>query len=641
MITFVETELNEVYYKLLLKRTDLSLVKLTNLQNILKAVFISTFCLSVLTNCSTQTQQKKIAPVVKTDPEELTGQLSQPTAKKTLKQAKLLPNEKAIPLLVSASEFFIIEQNYKKALWLANQTEPLTQVPLFNYRLAVVKAQALFLLNNAPLAYEQLSKANRLAESANIEHNASYYKVLTEVQNQRQLNVQAIDAQLRAFNLNEQASLDGVFIIWQKLSQLSQWQVEQLMALKPPYYQGWNQLLSYANTFGDNNDKFNHYLSQWQRNYPAHPGNGIIESLRINQSLAASIDHIAIILPLSGSQKAAGNAAQQGVLSAYEDDTSKILHFFDANKVDWLTLSTELASEEIDFVIGPLLKTNVDAYLNQPELTLPTLFLNVPSKIQFKPSQAALSMRPEDEAIQAASTLSQRNFKFPIIFSHKDKVSERIASAFAQQWALMSDSTPEIISFEQGKQMQVILKESLDVSVSQSRISELNRRLKQTFKSELRNRRDTDMIYIVGSPQQTRLLKPYIDVNTSPFAKVIPVYASSRSHSVKNDSSDHTDLTGLTFTEIPWMLESKLQNKKLAQQSKLLWPERNDSLQRIFAMGYDSLFLSDKLAVMQEKPFVRHFGQTGVLQLNADGILTRSLIWGRYRQNKVQQVAIN
>ena len=46
--------------------------------------------------------------------------------------------------------------------------------------------------------------------------------------------------------------------------------------------------------------------------------------------------------------------------------------------------------------------------------------------------------------------------------------------------------------------------------------------LKYSIKSELRNRRDIDMIYVVGLPLETKLLKPYIDVNISPFADIIP-----------------------------------------------------------------------------------------------------------------------
>ena len=171
--------------------------------------------------------------------------------------------------------------------------------------------------------------------------------------------------------------------------------------------------------------------------------------------------------------------------------------------------------------------------------------------------------------------------------------------AFKQQWQISTGKLVEIVYFNQGKEMQASLKENLDVDASQKRIKLLTGQLKNKIESEARNRRDIDMIYLIGSAAQTRLIKPYIDVNISPFADIIPVYASSRSHSSFNDkhsSSSTNDLQSLTFTQIPWLLTSQQQNKTLRQLSDNIWPKRSDSLSRIFAMGFDSYHLLSKLS---------------------------------------------
>ena len=250
-------------------------------------------------------------------------------------------------------------------------------------------------------------------------------------------------------------------------------------------------------------------------------------------------------------------------------------------------------------------------------------------------------MRPEDEAVQAATTLSQQGFDHPIILVHQDSVSLRIANTFASEWQRQTGKLPEVAYFEKGNSMQAGLKKSLEVDQSQARVDDLNIRIKQTIKTDVRNRRDIDMIYIVGSPTQTRLLKPYIDVSISPFASVIPVFASSRSHSLKIDQSGTRDLSGLTFTEMPWLLPSKQQNKALAQRVQKLFPKRSDSLQRIFAMGYDAFNVIDTLYLMKEYQYVRHFGQTGTLKLNDNNTLTRSILWGRYQKSRVQEIVMD
>ena len=462
------------------------------------------------------------------------------------------------------------------------------------------------------------------------------------MQTKRNLPIAALDAKLRAFAKNSQATSDEIDAIWQQLCQLSQWQHQQLIKMAPPKIKGWSRLLTFANKFGDDDDRFQRYLSQWQREYNTHPAQYIVTQLQlIEPALINENKNIAIIIPLSGKQERAGKVAQQGILAAYDTNSGAALHFIDSTTLDMSTLTLQLADLNIDYVIGPLLKDNVKKYLSQEALTLPTLLLNIPATMALKPYQVALSMRPEDEAIQAATTLSRQHYKQPIILSHQDKASRRIAKTFSQQWQHITGQQPETVFFNNDEKMQSQLKASLGVDLSQQRTKELDRRIKYSIKSELRNRRDIDMIYIVGLPLETKLLKPYIDVNISPFADIIPVYASSRSHSAKSDRSDNRDLSGLTFTEMPWQLASKQQNAALVAEAKKLWPNRSDSLQTIFAMGFDSLSLVDKISSMKSKTYVRHYGQTGILQLGDDNILKRSLIWGKYSRNKVQEVAID
>jgi len=248
-------------------------------------------------------------------------------------------------------------------------------------------------------------------------------------------------------------------------------------------------------------------------------------------------------------------------------------------------------------------------------------------------------MRPEDEAKQAAATLSRQQFKHPIVLSQKNIVSKRIAQAFVRQWQRITGNTIEVVYYDTGAQMQENVKASLSVNKSKARITKLKSRLNQSIKTKTRNRRDIDMIYLVGTPEQTRLVKPYIEVNISEFATLIPVYASSRSHSTQSDYSSNSDLQGLTFTEIPWLLANE-QNTELATLSQELWPKRSDGLSRLFAMGYDSYQLINKIPLMQQAPYLQHWGQTGVLKLNDDSVLTRSLLWGVYKQNKVVSIAM-
>lgn len=546
----------------------------------------------------------------------------------------------ASPLLIQAAQQFYQKQDYVKSLWLAEQTLPIVNNNIEEAELLLIQASSLSALSKFDLALSSLNKVENIS-SLTKRLQLNYYQLIANIQQQRGLKLIATDALLRAFSLQDSNDEQHVKHLWLQLNELSQWQIDQLVILNPPYMKGWQQLLNFSHRFGYQKDSLGRYLTQWQRKFPKHPAQLLIDELTSTEQFVANEFHnIAVILPLSGPQINAGEAAQQGILAGYNNNDKKTLHFIDSNQLDFSQLSVMLAELQIDYVIGPLLKPNVDNYITQDNIAQPTLLLNLPAKQQIKPQHIVLSMDPKDEAIQAATTLSRQNFKHPIVFSQQDNVSKRITNNFVSQWNKITGVQPQVVFFDSESKMQEQLKDSLEISLSKQRIRDIDVRIRQKLKTETRSRRDLDMIYIVGSPNETRLLKPYIDVNISPFAQAIPIFASSRSHNDNGDSSDRRDLTGLHFTEMPWLLDSKQQNKPLKELNKSIWPSRSNSLQRIFAMGYDSLSLVDKFQMIKQTPYIRHYGQTGILKLDDQGVLTRSLLWGSYQKDKVAEIAM-
>jgi len=648
---------NDVYYKPIYYQDEKFLIhESDNLKTFakkhLKTLLLLSCTILLLANCSnTTTSAKKKSPAKHEQSQKKTP--TDDSAHYYIEQAKqaqqqLQPTQAVDDLIIASRQLFA-QQQFEQALWLANQLSPLVSNNIDRYQLSLIKAKSLFSLNQLPLAFAQITIADNYAKQATLTHQADYYQLLANIQQARGLIAESLIAQLHFFALNKQATKENTTQLWQQFSSLSQWQITQIAQAQPPYSKGWLALIRYANKYGDKTQQFRRYLINWRRQYNSHPANSIIAALlnKIDQRTTKTINNIAIILPLSGKQKTAGVAAQQGILAAYNNNSVANLYFIDSNNLDWNTLATTFSEQNIDHVIGPLLKSNVDNYLSLQELSTDTLLLNIPEKNSLRENYLAISMRPEDEAIQAADTLSRRHYQHPLIISDYDKVSKRITKNFIEQWQKNTNQAPEVFYLsnagkgtQNGKKRQKNIQTSLDVEQSKARIKALKYRVKQSLKTETRNRRDVDMIYLVSNSQKTRLLKPYIDVSISPFAKLIPVFSSSRSHSAKADRQGTRDLSGLSFTEMPWLLSSKQQNKKLAELSKQLWSKRSDSLQGIFALGFDSLALIYKLPLMQQEPYIQHFGQTGTLKLNSNNILTRSLLWGQYKNNKVQAIAM-
>jgi outer membrane PBP1 activator LpoA protein len=181
----------------------------------------------------------------------------------------------------------------------------------------------------------------------------------------------------------------------------------------------------------------------------------------------------------------------------------------------------------------------------------------------------------------------------------------------------------------------------LDVAQSNRRITQIERLADVEVNGVERNRRDIDVSVLFANPEQTELLNPIIEASLSPFAKKsLSVFASSRSYSLDLNSNNMRDLRNLTFTDMPWMLPAH-NWQKLAQQTQQLWPQRQDTLLRLFAMGFDAYNLLPNLSRLKAVGYVSSQGLTGDISINNQGIIHRVLPWAQITQNRVQVIAMD
>jgi len=585
---------------------------------------------------SCATPQKKPKESVKQVTVKTQPQTDAKSVSSLLNQAKDSDHQTAVSLLIEAAQLSNAQNNYKRAIWLARQTALVADSPREKYQLSVIQAQAFSQIGEFAKAYKLIEEANLLEQKNRINHTFDYWMTRYIIQEYRGLDEGAAASLINAAYLSED-NIETSRLIWQKLSLLSRWQLDYLEQLSLPKFTGWYNLIKLAGQYSGDLSSFSQSIDTWKSNYPKHQANLILDELNPEAENQKVINRITVVLPLSGQHKNAGQVAQQGILAAYEKSPNTVLDFVDSQHLNFEDLPVQLIASETDAVIGPLLKTNVEKYIQQTDITVPTLLLNTINS-ELPDHISAMSMRPEDEAVQAATTLAARNYRHPLILSHQDSISQRITDAFVEQWFKNTGYRPQIVGFSKDSNMQKDLKTALEVQQSEDRIKSLDQRIDETFEVDERNRRDIDMVYLVGKPIESRIAKPYIDVNIAPFADFIPVYASSRSHNGNTDKSELRDLSGLVFTEMPWLLPSKMQDKETADTAKQLWPSRSDSLSRIFAMGYDSYQLIFKLERMKQFPVLRHNGQTGIIMRQSNGLLTRSLLWGKYYTDRVENI---
>ncbi|WP_172449385.1 penicillin-binding protein activator [Bowmanella denitrificans] len=550
-------------------------------------------------------------------------------AQQYLQQARLSVGDKQKSLLLNAALAFRQEQDCTSALKVLKPLLPALQEQGLLDQGHFLQARCLTDLGHWSLARSSLQQVSqnlhilpkRLELAAELaEHFGEHYAAAGHL------------ADLASLQPDRQQALNKT--IWKFIQQtpddVLRTSTSRQTALHP-----WVQLADISRM--QSGESLATQLMDWQNRY----GLELPEELQPLLALSTGLPkRIGIILPLSGRLANQGEALKDGILAAYFTGAQSArpeLHFIDSLTLDNQSLAT--LDLQYDFIVGPLLKENLDAFLPQLPAQLPILALNRLDQPSSQQNRYFYSLAPEDEAEQLASILAQKGYKTPLVVNADRPVFERMTSSFTTKWQALNQPEPRQVSFTDNKSMRAAMESLLDVNHSKQRIGTVEKLVKQEVHAFARNRRDVDVIVVFASAAQTELLNPIIESSISPFAQMVPVYASSRSFSQELGSNSLRDLRHLTFVDMPWMLSDE--NNQLRELSRQLWPQRNDGQSRLFAMGYDAYNLLPNLAQMASVPHMTRAGLTGSLSMDEFNQLRRSLPLGRVEQEKVIRLAMD
>ncbi|MDP5142070.1 penicillin-binding protein activator [Rheinheimera baltica] len=426
-------------------------------------------------------------------------------------------------------------------------------------------------------------------------------------------------------------------LLWQNLSALSDSQLETLATDASYNTAAWLSLAQLSRRHIGQPEALQQAFADWQRRYPTLPA---LEHLPAGVQQLIHLkpyqpQRVAVVLPLSGQFRPHAQALQYGILAAATNQGIANLVFIDSQQ-SAVEIQQQISQAQAEFVIGPLLKEQVDSISQLTDWNWPTLFLNnKDSNYDAKPEHFYFALSMDDEAAQMAQLFSQKNYQRPVVISAASNVSLRMQQRFTAQWQQLGNTAVEQHQFSSKEELENLISRLLETDRSRERVTQISNLMPQKLEADPHSRLDIDAIYLIADPVQTQLFKPFIDVSVSETAPRLPVYASSRSHSTGLDTTDQRDLNGLTFTEMPWMLGER-SSSVLRQQYQQLFPEQDEALQRLFAMGYDAYQLIGSLRQQQQVPATVFSGLTGQLRLNNNGSIVRQLSWASYRNNRLR-----
>ena len=427
--------------------------------------------------------------------------------------------------------------------------------------------------------------------------------------------------------------------VWQALKSLSNEDLRNAASrASDATAQGWLELtLSMRSTDRFSIEARADTIRQWQQNWDSHPGaRELPDELEMIATLPEQRpERVALMLPLTGSLSGPGKAVREGFLAAFyedlENESQKALELsiHDTNKGGFNSIYANLLESDTQLVIGPLRKQSLAGLKNQTRMPIPLLALNyVPFEGPMPEQLYQFGLASEDEVRQIAARLHHKDHRNALVFAPASDWGSRMVEAFESAYETDGARMIRAVRYDEGENLNRVVADGFSIDKSRQRANQLMRDTGTTMQYEPRRRQDIDAIVLLAAPEQARQFNPLFAFY---YGGNLPVYGTSLLYRGRPDPSRDSDLDGIAFTDIPWVLNP---GQTLRPQLSKLFPSLSERYDRLFALGVDSYYLASRLPVLKQVEDYRMKARTGTLQMDASGAIRRHQIWGRFERGR-------
>lgn len=400
-----------------------------------------------------------------------------------------------------------------------------------------------------------------------------------------------------------------------------------------PSERAWFELAALLDLPGTDATASARRASDWRTRYPSHPGGAFlpatVASLAREAAAAGLVASgpagtIALLLPLSGRQRAAGVAVRDGFLAAALTEPSgrrPRIEIYDTAALGAGAAYSRALDDGAQAVAGPLTKEEVAAVVASQPPPVPTLALNTlpgaaPPAFLFQ-----FALDPEQEARAAAQRIARDGHTRGIALFPSNTWGERLHAAF----------TAEL----EATGVQLLSAQYYDPGASdfsgplRAALGRFGGAGDRDADGALRPRdpvaeaRDGPQFAFLAAPAQAaRALLPQLRFQMT-YAP--PVYATSDAFDAGPRAAP--DLEGLYFPESPWILHGGQEAPALWSVLQNEWASAGRGRWRLYAFGFDAYQLLRGLNAAATG--TRVGGLTGQLAIAADGRVQREPDWAQ------------
>ncbi len=300
---------------------------------------------------------------------------------------------------------------------------------------------------------------------------------------------------------------------------------------------------------------------------------------------------------------------RDGFIAAYlEQDaaTRPRLRIYDVAAESVAGAYNQAVADGAGFVVGPLTKEDVAAVVPLSAGRIPVLALNFLGDTVSTPRnfyQFALS--PEDEARNVARRAVADGRLNGVAIVPANEWGNRVAAAFADE---LSHHGGSVLDSQRYETAQVdftdIIKQVMQLHVVKG--------------EPVTHRTDAAFIFVAaGSAGVARQILPQLKFH---YAGDVPVYSTS--DSFEPDATANSDVDGMLFPDMPWMVADDSVTSQIRDSVRAAWPARAARRDRLYAFGFDAYRLVPMLRSKTAGEGSQISGVTGKLRL--DGLQSHS-----------------
>lgn len=401
---------------------------------------------------------------------------------------------------------------------------------------------------------------------------------------------------------------------------------------------GWLDMAIVRHRFMRNANNMATAMDEWSQIYPAHPAYHYIDLSEIGSFdfTASTPQKIGLMIPMSGNLAPVGKLIRDGFMASYYEQASlgeaADIVVYDTNGIDIQTLYQNAFEDGVDFIVGPLLKPNIDDLAAQASLPIPTLVLNRLEQSYMPSNFFQFGLPIEDEARQIARHAIQQGQDRAFIINADSSLGKRAVEAFTDEFEQLGGFVVKTSNISHNQNVKAAVMAMLGADQAEKRAKNLQNFLNVPIEASGQGSAAADFIFMISKVDKARIIKPYLNYY---YAYDLPVYSTSTVYEGRTNPTRDNDLDGISFTDAPWMLGSTESIRDSRRNMNQLVPNSTNSLARFFALGHDAYLIIPELRQFTEDSQYHIQGLSGDLRMDAYGRFVRQLSWGKFKGGKV------